>query len=111
LEFDRLELTISSVMVELRLPVVALVKFLVTGSVLCIHCGGRGHGSLESSSAHNSVHMAGSNSWADNGIGSLDCQWITADGEELSIRKLCDAQREGCEHDGSFGFYAYFISR
>lgn len=85
LESDQLKLAISSLMVNLGLPVVALVEDLVTCCGRGSSClsGGRADG--ESGATNNGVDVRRDRSRRDNGITSELGQGSAVDSEQLSL--------------------------
>lgn len=82
-------------MVQLRLPVVALVKRLVTrgssgrpGQVVA-------QGLLEVGASHNGVDMSADLAWVHDGVASLDSERCTVDGKELALGGREEGSQEG----------------
>lgn len=72
LERNKLKLAVTSMMIQLRLPVVAVIEFLVACGVTRVWCFCRTHGLVEPSTTDDGVHMARVAPGTDNGIRSLD---------------------------------------
>jgi hypothetical protein len=85
LESDELKLAVSSLMVKLRLPVVAVIEDLVT----CCGSGSsglvRGRGEGESGTTNNGVNMGRESTGRHNGVTSELSQRRAVDSEELSL--------------------------
>jgi hypothetical protein len=94
LEGDQFKGAVCTLVVELRLPVVAVVELLVTCRVLRVWCGRRGHGLLECSAPNNGVNMGRNDSRANDRIAALDCQWLAVDREELAMGEADQGQAE-----------------
>lgn len=84
-------------MVQLWLPVVALIYLLVTRSVLSIYCRIEAHGLLESSSTDDSMDVCGNGPWADDGVASVNCQRLAVNCEDLAMGELDQGQTQGRE--------------
>ena len=85
LELDHLELAVLVLVVQLGLPVVALVEDLVAGGLLGVDGGVLVHGELEGGAADDGVDVAGQAAGLDDGVGTLDSQGRAVDGEDLGL--------------------------
>lgn len=85
LELDHLELAVLVLVVQLGLPVVALVEDLVAGGLLGVDGGVLVHGELEGGAADDGVDVAGQAARLDDGVGALDGQGRAVDGEDLGL--------------------------
>lgn len=80
-ELDNFKLAIGALVVELRLPVIAVIENLVASgilrrdSLLIRLCQGK------VGSPSYSMNVRGNLAWRDNRVASLSCQWLTIDGE------------------------------
>lgn len=97
LELNRLDGTITALVVQLRLPVVAVIKDLIasggaSGPGLII-----GQGELEIGATENSVHMGGDSARINDGIATLLGQGSAVDSEDLSL----NSRGQGREEDGT----------
>ena len=84
-------------MVQLRLPVVAVVELLVARRVLRVRCGRRGHGLLEGGAADDGVDMGRHGALADDGIAALDGQRLAVDREDLAMGEVDQGQAQSRE--------------
>jgi hypothetical protein len=85
LEGDKLELAITSLVVKLRLPVVAVVENLVTGGGCSSSGLRRGRGEREGSATDDSVDVGRENTRRHNRVTSELSQRSTVDSEDLSL--------------------------
>lgn len=94
---DELEPAVVSLMVQLRLPVVALVQKFIAGGSLGIASLLVGLCLLEVGTASNDMNVGRDLSGEDNGIASLNSQWRAVDCKQTT--SLPGTDRHG-RHDG-----------
>lgn len=93
LHLYELKLAIMALVVELGLPVVALVEKLITGGRLGVASDVIGLCLLKGGTACDDMNVGRDDSREDNGITTLDSQWCTVDSEKLrlgALEKACE---------------------
>lgn len=101
LHSDEFKPSICALMVQLRLPVVALVKQLITRCSLCIACLRVGLCKLEGSTARDDVDMRREAARCHDGIAALNSQCCAVDREELGLSGAEDhGTGQGSRQDG-----------
>ena len=84
-----------TLMIELRLPIVAIVEKLVTSSGFGVAGDLVGLGLLEGGATGDNVDMRRDDTREHNGISSLDGKRCAVDGEELTLGALGESHDQG----------------
>lgn len=84
-QLDQLEAVVVVLVVQLRLPVVALVQRLVACGVARVSGILIAHGQVVSSASDDGVDVAAQLAWADNGVGPLHRQRLAVHDEEAAL--------------------------